>query len=1044
VWAAIRYRRAQALTLLLLSALITACAVFAPLYERALEQSLLRDGLTRQSAVATSIVGESVQTVRVAPEPAVVRGMFPTSLAPFYDAGSDLWSGRVNLVGVAGRPSTVQLVGPQDTCRALEITTGRCPSNPYEIAVSAAEANVQGWALGTQLNAIEVLVAGFQPAPFPKPFVVTGFFRQLDDHGHWQGFSLQGRAGQTASLGPEDTPLMDGWVTPPSTFATGWRASRVDVVWLLQRDRVTLDGLGAVSPAVEQMQQVGVGKVPAVVVRTSVSDLVAGVIEGQRQARTIVPLLVGQLAVLAVVVLGLVAAAAVEQRRPELALGRLRGRGPAGAGRMVMLELGTVVAAGVPVGFLLALLMGEVARRFWLADGVPFELPPATFLAAVLSLVVALLAVAVVARPTLREPISTLLRRVPPRRAGWAVGVVDAVVVAVAAAGLVTLLSGNLSGPLALATPTLIALALGLVLAHVLIPLADATARRLTARGRVVGGLTAVQVARRPAVRRIMAIITVAMALTVFATDALVVGARNREERARVETGAEAVITTTATDITSLRRAVTAADPTGALATPVVQISQGNASAMTTLAVVPDQFSRIAELPRDAGAFLWPAISGGRPAAEILLTGRAFSVTVGDSTLTLYDSASTSTPTPLIQPSGVPLGLPGDGSSSLIAYLAPVGQAAFTVNMGNLPVSSTGPVTLNHDVACASGCRLVGFSVAPSLGLKGLLRGTFTLSAVSMDGSAPAALGGAAAWVSSGEPNAPADQLRPYARATDAGDPTRLGVAVQTTADDVRITAAGSVAQVPALVAGSLPNGAAGPDFKAAGLDGITLDYTRAAQIPYAPGGGTDQAIVNLDVLAAKATQIAALGQAQVWVANADAVPAVSAALTNAGVAVRSVALRSERERLFDSSASAWGLRLALVVGLLALVIAALVLVLVAVTSWRSRSRDYAALRMAGVGTASLRRVGLAEQWTVVVVSVLVGAVSGLLGAQLAMPIIPFFTTPSAVLPIDATPAPLPVAVTVVAALVLLLVVGAVVGVRLVGRSTLSRVREQL
>ena len=111
-----------------------------------------------------------------------------------------------------------------------------------------------------------------------------------------------------------------------------------------------------------------------------------------------------------------------------------------------------------------------MARRFWLAEGVPFELPSATFVAAVLSLVVALLAVAVVARPTLREPISTLLRRVPPRRAGWAVGVVDAVVVAVAAAGLVTLLSGNLSGPLALATPTLIALALGLVLAHVLIP----------------------------------------------------------------------------------------------------------------------------------------------------------------------------------------------------------------------------------------------------------------------------------------------------------------------------------------------------------------------------------------------------------------------------------------------------------------------------------------------------------------------------------------------------------------------------------------------
>ena len=42
MWAAIRYRRAQALTLLLLSALITACAVFAPLYERALEQEIGR------------------------------------------------------------------------------------------------------------------------------------------------------------------------------------------------------------------------------------------------------------------------------------------------------------------------------------------------------------------------------------------------------------------------------------------------------------------------------------------------------------------------------------------------------------------------------------------------------------------------------------------------------------------------------------------------------------------------------------------------------------------------------------------------------------------------------------------------------------------------------------------------------------------------------------------------------------------------------------------------------------------------------------------
>jgi hypothetical protein len=99
---------------------------------------------------------------------------------------------------------------------------------------------------------------------------------------------------------------------------------------------------------------------------------------------------------------------------------------------------------------------------------------------------------------------------------------------------------------------------------------------------------------------------------------------------------------------------------------------------------------------------------------------------------------------------------------------------------------------------------------------------------------------------------------------------------------------------------------------------------------------------------------------------------------------------------------------------------------------------------MAGVGTPTLRRVSLAEQWTVVVVSVAVGALSGVLGAQLAMPIIPFFTTPSTVLPVDTAPAVVPVVVAVLAALVVLLAVGTIVGIRLVGRASLSRVREQL
>ncbi len=1038
MWASIAYRRAQALMLLALSALITACAVFAPLYERSLEQSLLRDGLTRQSLTETAVVASSVVSRDAPPSSTAMRSTFPAALGGLYDAGSDMWSDRLHYTGVARQQSTVDIRGPQDVCRGLRLAQGTCPARAYDVAVSTAEAKVQGWQVGTRLQAVESQPGVSAPAAFPQPFVVTGLFEQLDDPGHWMGVSLVGRAG-TATLDPTSTPLMDGWVTVPATF-TGWKNPRLDITWLLDRDAVTLDRLDGIPSAVDTMRATGQTKVPTVAVRSAVSDLVSSVVEGQRQARTIVPLLVGQLAVLAAVVLGLAVGAAVEQRRPELALARLRGQGPGGAGRAVMLELGVVVAAGVPVGFALALLTNEVARRVWLAAGVPFEVPSASWVAALLALLAALGAVALVARPTLGEPISTLLRRVPPRRPGWAVGAGDTIVVALAAAGVVTLASGNLAGPLALATPTLLALALGLVLAHVLVPVANVLGRRLTRRGRLVGALTAVNVARRPAVRRIVAIITVATALTVFATDAIVIGARNRDDRARVETGAEAVLTTDASDVTVLRDAVRAVDPGGTFATPVVTVRQGSSTAMTTLAVDPGPFSRIAELPRDRGAFPWSAISG-TPPADVLLTGRSLSVTAAPAALVVAD--------PPVAPGtpGSPAAAGSPGSATpppptLVAYLAPSGNAPFAVPLGELTAGTTAPTTFTRDVSCAAGCRLAGFGLTTSMGFSGLVTGTVVLGPVAVDGAAPARLGATGMWVASG--TADPTQRRPFAQPVDAGDTTRIGMQVQTFGDDVRISSAGIAASVSALVLGPLPSDGPGPAFQAAGLDGTTIDLSRVGSVPYAPGGGTNEAIVSLEALARRANQISPQASAQVYVADAAKVPEVQSRLRQAGVTVRTVALRTDRAQLFDSSASAWGLRLALVVGLAALAIAALVLVLVAATSWRGRSRDFAALRMAGVSARSLTRVSLAEQWVVVVVSVAAGAVCGLLGAWLAMPIVPFFTLPSAVLPIDLTPAAGPALLTAAAALVALLLVGLVVGAQLVGRASMARVRDQL
>jgi len=49
------------------------------------------------------------------------------TLAPLDDAGSDLWSRQLRYVGVAGEQSSVNIVGPQDVCRGIQLVQGGVP-----------------------------------------------------------------------------------------------------------------------------------------------------------------------------------------------------------------------------------------------------------------------------------------------------------------------------------------------------------------------------------------------------------------------------------------------------------------------------------------------------------------------------------------------------------------------------------------------------------------------------------------------------------------------------------------------------------------------------------------------------------------------------------------------------------------------------------------------------------------------------------------------------------------------------------------------------
>ncbi len=1035
--AAIRYRPVQAALLALLSAIVVGCAAFAPLYERALEQSLLRAGLDRLSTVATSMelssTGSADQLRAV-----TIDGVLRPSLAAVYGPGRTYWRALVEVTGRVG-VGTAGLWGIAPGCPGLLLDAGSCPERAFDVLVSSAEASVQGWTVGTQLQARDSYLApGRQPVPFPSPLTVVGTYTQLPDDPAWLGITLGGRAGATKP-GLTDEPLLDALVTTERTFTptagdgiTTWRewgGATLSVVHILDRDRIGIDDAAALAGALSRAQAdglaVGSGSVPRVSVRTGLGALGTGFAEGQRQARIIVPLLMAQLALLAVVVLGLVAGSAIEQRRQEIALARLRGAGRRGAGRRVLTELGLAVTAGAPIGLLGAWSAVALARAAWLAPGVPAEVPSLTVPAAVLGWLTTLAALLVAIRPTLDEPIATLLRRVPPRRGRLAIGVADALVIGMSAAALVGLATGNLGGPLALAAPALLALAVGLLLAHALVPVAAALARRYADRGRVGSAIAAAHIARRPAVRRIVTMVTVATALSVFSADALVVGTRNRELRARIETGAPVVLDTDAMDVAPVLEVLRAVDPGGARATPVVWSRQVGEDSMTTMAVDPEHFAQVADLAVDPHAFDLPLIAAPPPAPPTV-TGKLLSVTVRSAemhALALGDAGQAGA----TAPESVPL---------IVMLRAASGSPLVT--LGRVPLAVVGPLTLSAPVDCAGGCSVVGLMIGRDPGNLLPVEGTIVLDHLTAGSGDPADLGRPDLWLAQGTLG-----VGEYAVPTPI---SVTGVQLEFLCLGLSVAVRSSVdsAPVPALVVGGIPPGLTpGSTFQGAGVDGLAVPLAEAGSAPYAPGGTAARvAIVSLPALLTRAHALSMSANLEVFLTDPALVDPVRAALHGRNIDVTAVHVQADHQALYDSSASAWGLRLGLVVAVLAVVLAALVLLLVAITAWRGRVRDLAALRLAGIPAVTLRRASIAEQAVVVVLAALVGAGCGVVAARLALPIVPFFTVPSAFFHPDLSLAGGAVLGVWLAGLAVLLVVAVLVATSLVRRAGIARVRE--
>lgn len=1030
MWLAIRYRRLQALVLLVLAALITACAVLAPLYDRAMQQALTRLTVDAAGVSATAIQLRTSSRYEYGPELADAPPATADQLAGLLPEPARAWFGpRVDGATVlvvrsdqTDRSPVGDLQWRDGACAHLTWAAGGCPRERGDIAVSEADRANYGWRVGSTVAVVELVDAEAEPDDrrAVERLRVTGVYRQVSDP-YWADQLLTGASGFKESKLPY-RPLHDTWLTAAGTFATSggpvWLDPTRSVTFTLDRAAVGVDEILRAGPMVTGMVErtrplfddlgrpIDDGETVRASVQSDLPAISAAVDRGRRQALVTVPLLMIQLGLLALSVLGLTLAAAVEQRRPEVAVARLRGAGRAGARRLVLAELLPVVLAGVPLGVGAALAAAAVARHTTLRDAAPPETGPGFWLAIVgAALVLTGVTWAVVASGT-RDRISLLLRSVPIRARGWSLGATDAVLVAGSATAVVAFATGGLRGPLALAAPALLALIAGVLLAHLVGPVATGLGRRLTARGAYAAALAVLAVARRPVTRRVVTVVSVTSALLVFSTYAVSVGARNRQLAAQRDTGAAMVADLTGSDVARVRAALAGE----AAATTVVRITAGGGGFRTTLAVDPEPFSRIALLP-DADPVTVPWAGLRVPTGRRLaLTGRTLSLRV--------DATGFRIPT-------------GSTAALHLLVIEATGRER-TVTLGLLPTG--GVRTLTGPVPCADGCTATGFSIAVQFGTA--FSGRVTLGDVRVVGGSTDLPGTAADW-------RPGVAERHRLEAVAAG-PGALGLRMDSDGTATPgVVSTYLPATLPALVTGSAPVGGA---VLGDGFNGSNRPMTALAALPRAPAVTGAATIVDMDLLQHWGTQVGSSARLQVWFAAEDpaALARVRARLQSAGVEIAGVRRVSEARAAYDTSVPAWSLQLGVLAAVAGLLLAALVLVLLVASTWRRRSHDLACLAMTGMPRRGLGRVAVGEQLPVVLLAVLVGGGCGLLGAALALPTVPLFATDQPAGTLDLS-APWGWVLAVLAAtLVALGLVACLCGAVVAARARLARVREAL
>jgi putative ABC transport system permease protein len=1004
ILAALRHRRAQALTVLVLTMFAVAAAVASPWYVAgAADKAAAVDLANASQREHLVLVTRSVTTrdPGTAVDPlAQARSTIPDTLAipgAIHVVGG---SQGANVLSAGGGGGTTMPIAFRDgMCEHLKID-GRCPQQPGEALLSRAVASHLELRTGDTISLKPAIGDG-------QPLTVVGLYDYVDPAGaYWGGSRYVGAVGQGSaggdpvfvSPGTYGGPAL-GQITvtddvrlPDDAFRGKSGANLSDVVAKAEHD---LNEEGYTSEFGGQ----------------SLANRVAA---DQDTIRVGVPVGAAQLLALCWFAFFLAGRYAARDRRADIALLKLRGAGTARqlrltAGQSALPMLGGLLLGGA-LGFGVARALAGAVRPE--TQAATLRLSVAT---ALLAMVGGLIAILLAEWTTLRTPVADLLRGVPPRRRGWRTDLVDLLVVAVAVSAAYqakTQGTGENAGLAPLAR-FFVALAVALLLARVVgLAMAGLGSSALRS-GRLRFALGALQVTRRPGMDRVFALLMVAVAGIVTALTDWSGASAARTTRASQEVGAATVLTVQADNRWQMMAAVRAADPTGTKAMAAVYRGQSGTNSPPVLAVDSTRLASVATWLDGYGADAATLAGQLRSQApkSLLLHGSSVSV-----------RASADAPDTWLVVRAIQL---DTGALQQVA-------------LG--PLTST-PTDLTGELACSggTGCRLLSLGLAgkPSAAPGGFLpiphEVTATITGITQHGpdatvADASALGDVQRWRAG------------FARKTivvGASDGALRLVDSEPQTADARVYPIDAPAPLPVVTAGSTARLFTFGDAALSPLGGDTMPIRIAGNTKALPVVGGEGLLVDLTVASQLDSALVGVETQQVWLAP-DAPGDIVDKLRAAGLTVtRSTSITGVESRLDDQGPTA-ALRFALFAALLGLALAATTVAVAAAGETGPRAAELAALRAQGVPARSARAVSYGGYLGLVLAGVLGGLLAAVLSRLFVGTGLPPFVDSWVVLPVSMGLRPYPVLIACLGALLLLGATAAVAAGRLV-RATTAR-----